>query len=518
MRRYRQPPPPPRSSLKLAGQVVGWILLGLLVAAGGVAGGAYLYAHETLNALGARSAEAIRTSKDRNVHRLPSPTGAATALVIGYDTREGSDARLGQQPRSDTIMLVRADPSNETLSLLSFPRDLVVSIYCHGSRLPYARDPRNRINAAWADCGEQGTLDTVAHLTKLAINYVITVDFHGFKLLVNKLHGVYTDVDHRYYIPANSGTSAIDLEPGYQKLDGGQALAYVRFRHTDSDLYRNARQQLFLDAFKDRLSSGFSLTALPGLIGAVKHSVEIVQAGGGAPSISTIQAYVGLGYHLPPGHLFRISIPNLSECGYLNAEECAKQSDIGSAVKKFMHPDPTQSQRANDRALGIKHTPQRAKTSIQPHQPAPPLQVHTFDPWPAIAQYQLHLPFRILAPRVLASGSNWTSMEPVRPFKPVPGHPELRELVLTFVTAAGNVYYSVVETNWPTAPILRHPTDKLRDKKTGRTFLLFTTSGNIHMIAFRRGKATYWLFNTLRDELSNTTMVAIARSLQPAGG
>jgi len=74
-----------------------------------------------------------------------------------------------------------------------------------------------------------------------------------------------------------------------------------------------------------------------------------------------------------------------------------------------------------------------------------------------------------------------------------------------------------VETNWTDAPILRRPTGKYRDKKTGRVFSLYTTSGNIHMIAFRKGGASYWVMNTLRDELSNETMLAIARGLRPLG-
>ena len=88
---------------------------------------------------------------------------------------------------------------------------------------------------------------------------------------------------------------------------------------------------------------------------------------------------------------------------------------------------------------------------------------------------------------------------------------------MTFVTGAGNVYYQVIETNWTDAPILRNPTGKIHDPKTGRRFNLYTTSGNIHMIAFHRGGATYWVVNTLRDELSNETMLAMARGLVPLG-
>src|SRR5258708_2856645 len=154
-------------------------------------------------------------------------------------------------------------------------------------------------------------------------------------------------IDHRYIntVGGPSGYAKIDLEPGYQKLDGQQALDFVRFRHTDSDLYRLARQQLFLEALKDRMATSLSITSLPGVIGALKSNVEMGRGGGGAPSLSEILAYAGLAYHLGGGDLFRVQIPNLTDCGYLNAQICTQQSDIQTAVSSFTHPDVTQPQR-----------------------------------------------------------------------------------------------------------------------------------------------------------------------------
>jgi len=627
MRRYRQPPPPRRSTGRLLAQVFGWMVLAVLVVATGAAGGLYLYGHETLAALAPKTKSAIASSKD--LHPIATPSEPATALVVGYDARAGVEAFGAKDSRSDTIMLVRADPTNNTLSLLSFPRDLQVPIYCNGSDTPIVTD---RINSAWTRCGERGTLDTVAHLTGLQINYLITVDFHGFKLLVNKVHGVYVDVDHRYYIPPNSGTAAIDLEPGYQKLDGQEALNFVRFRHTDSDLYRLARQQLFLDALKDRLASTLSPTDIPSLLGAVKQSVVVVKPGAGAPSISEIQSYAGLGYHLPPGHLFRNSIPNLVECGIQNAEVCTTPQDVQTAVQGFDHPDVTLPGRANAVALGRKpkapktapikpsqistlvlngttvlglardtsyklavagyHTVQlpasmlanapsqgyystyvyydavqpnaklaarELKEALGPHTlvaPMPPeigpfaeaagnplttIVVGTgFDgevsnpdshiaPTPVrqaplvrsdpgltlegLQSVRGRVPFRLYVPHVISSNSTLTSLEPLRVFKPAPYK---HEVVLTFVTGAGNVYWQVIETDWKDAPILRSPTGKYT-LKDGRKVDLFTTGGNVHMVVLRHGKATYWVVNTLRDELSNETMLAIARGLEPLG-
>jgi Ca2+-binding RTX toxin-like protein len=101
----------------------------------------------------------------------------------------------------------------------------------------------------------------------------------------------------------------------------------------------------------------------------------------------------------------------------------------------------------------------------------------------------------------------------VRAFKPVPFK---HELVVTFVTGAGNVYWQVIETDWNDAPILRRPTGKYT-LKDGRKVDLYTNGGHVHMVVLRRGKASYWVVNTLRDELSNETMLAIAKGLLPLG-
>jgi LCP family protein required for cell wall assembly len=633
MRRYRQPEPPRRTAMGTVWRALGWLLLAIVVVASGIAGGVYLYGHETLGALAAHSQQNIRASKDKNLHPIAAPSDPATALVVGYDQRRGADASTGQESRSDTLMLIRADPTNDTLSVLSFPRDLTVAIYCEGSDVPVAHD---RINSAWSRCGSQGTLDTVAHLTNLPINYLITVDFHGFKQLVNQMHGVYMTVDHRYLntVSGPSGYAKIDLHPGYQKLDGQESLDFVRFRHTDSDLYRLARQQLFLEALKDRLASSLSLLEIPRIIGAVKGNVEVVKPGAGAPTIKEIQSYAGLGYRLPAGHLFRNSIPNLVDCGYLNAEVCANPADITTAVQAFSHPDVTLPKRANASALGIKvkvpvtkdlkpsqistlvlngttvaglardtsfklavvgyqtkqlpvdgamtanapsatnysntvfydsvqpNAKQAAKqlaVTMGPHTdvkslapeiapyaqaagdpltvvvvgsafdgelvnpaahvaPTPTRQPPNVTPYPSLTEGQLRsvkakVPFRLMVPTVIAKNSGLTSEEPLRVFKPAP---HKHEAVLTFYTAGGNVYWQVIQTDWADAPILRKPTGTY-NLKDGRKLKLYTNGGAIHMAVLRRGKASYWVVNTLRDELSNETMLAIAKGLRPLG-
>ena len=83
------------------------------------------------------------------------------------------------------------------------------------------------------------------------------------------------------------------------------------------------------------------------------------------------------------------------------------------------------------------------------------------------------------------------------------------------MTGAGNVFWKVIQTNWKTRRS-SPPTGKYAPKD-GSTHHLFTTGGNIHMIVLYTARSTYWVVNTLRDELSNETMIAIAKGLQPLG-
>ena len=88
---------------------------------------------------------------------------------------------------------------------------------------------------------------------QLRVNHIVDVNFSGFIALVNQIHCVYSDIDHRYYNnTAYTGYSSINIQPGYQRLCGFRALQFVRFRHTDSDLVRNARQQDFIRWAKDQ--------------------------------------------------------------------------------------------------------------------------------------------------------------------------------------------------------------------------------------------------------------------------
>jgi LCP family protein required for cell wall assembly len=279
------------------------------------------------------------------LQNLPQANAPVTALVIGSDHRYTD----GSSPsRSDTFMLVRIDPKRHLVSLLSFPRDLWVPIPGFGS---------DRINAAFSDGAQlQGSsptklaLETVKNLTGLKINYVTVVDFRGFSDLVNNLGGVYIPVDE-YYLhtkatndasPISERYSVIDVKPGYQLLHGADALAFSRYRHTDSDFYRNARQQTFLRAFEQRAADrfhGISVTDLPdikNLLETVSRNVQI-GAHGGAPSWRTFVKYATLAPSLA-GHFVSARLEATTGMEGTASVVFATPDAIHRAVYQFTHP------------------------------------------------------------------------------------------------------------------------------------------------------------------------------------
>jgi LCP family protein required for cell wall assembly len=610
-----QPPPPRRSALAVVRKVLLVVVLLAIAIGAGVGGGLYLYFHQSVSAVQAHSKGVVRAEK--SLDAVPPADKAAIALVIGYDHR--ANTAKGTPSLSDTLMLIRADPVSKTISLLSFPRDLEVPIYC--SSTPSGTD---RINSAYSRCGEKGTVLTIKHLTGLPINYLITVNFHGFKEVVNKLGGVWMDVDRRYY-NKNVGTAAtnfanINLQPGYQRLDGQQALDFVRFRHTDSDLVRVARQQEFVQAFKDQVANSFSFTKIPGIVSAITHNVEVGEGGKRLVGGSQVLSYAKFGFQLPHGHLFQDRFSNV----VCNITCTASQSDIDAAVQQFTNPDVSSAKTANAVALGKKVKPKTlppSKVSLtvlngngQPGAAAntsyllaqrgyrtmvPPNNLdanlpndgrvfHTkiyYDPNQAGSKAAAKALQQVMQPAdveklprtpsllaldpgsmlMVVVGTAFSGDIPELPQKRVPkrqipnvradsapGHELLDDLakkvpfplevptvlekssypdeqygdtpvrlytivghhkaVRMVFRMGGGQYWGIQETDWNDAPALHDKS--FRHTLGGRDFDLYYSGSQLHMIVLRAHGATYWVMNTLLNDMSNETMLHIAQGLK----
>lgn len=182
----------------------------------------------------------------------PPAGGAINVLVLGNDHRPGET----EVPRTDVIMLIRVDPQQERIVLLSLVRDLWVDIPGYGY---------DRINAAYRT-GEiygapgSGLLTarrTVSNLLGVPIDYVVMVDFQGFIGLIDTLGGITVDVEKELYDDAfptmDYGYQVAHFVPGPEQMDGNRALMYSRIRHPDSDFMRIRRQQAVAVAVGARL-------------------------------------------------------------------------------------------------------------------------------------------------------------------------------------------------------------------------------------------------------------------------
>jgi LCP family protein required for cell wall assembly len=214
------------------------------------------------------------------------PGKPQTVLLIGSDKRAKGARDHEAGSRSDTMIMMRLDASKDSIALMSLPRDLKVRIPGNGT---------NKLNAAYSIGGTRLLLKTVKEVTGLPINHVINVDFRGFRDAVDEIGCVYTDVDRRYFND-NSNPSdqyaTIDIDPGYQKLCGKNALDYVRYRHTDTDIVRAARQQDFLRQAKGQVGTGKLISKEAKLIKVVSKYTRSDIHGRGAV-ISLLQLAVG---------------------------------------------------------------------------------------------------------------------------------------------------------------------------------------------------------------------------------
>jgi LCP family protein required for cell wall assembly len=186
-------------------------------------------------------------------------SNASNILVLGADA--GSKSRQGTQGRSDTIILIRTDPDNHKIALLSIPRDLRVEIPRHGTQ---------KINAAYAFGGPTLAVKTVERVTGLRMNHVVVVDFSTFGEVVDALGGVTINVPHpilsnKFECPRHTQAQCARwpgwrFRKGPQEMNGRTALIYSRIREnkldpSESDFTRGERQQAVIQAMADKTTS-----------------------------------------------------------------------------------------------------------------------------------------------------------------------------------------------------------------------------------------------------------------------
>ena len=186
---------------------------------------------------------------------------------------------LGQsQNLTDTIILASYDPKTQEAALLSIPRDTFV-----GDDPAYAT-AWDKINAIY-QTGPENTLAEVRELTGVNVQYYLKVDTEALKALVDEIGGVYFDVPIDMYYTDRNQNLYIDLEAGYQLLDGDKAEQVVRFRHNSDgttypyeyggeDLGRMKTQRAFLTALIEQCLGKMDINTILSFLDIMEKYVE----------------------------------------------------------------------------------------------------------------------------------------------------------------------------------------------------------------------------------------------------
>lgn len=187
------------------------------------------------------------------------PEGPLTFVLMGTDAEEGGAAR------SDSLMVAYLPADRQHLYLVSFTRDMWVTIPGHG---------KAKINAAYSLGGPALTIQTLESLLNVRMDHAAQIDFDGFIYLTTVLGGVTVYNEHA------SSTAGFTFPVGWITISGEQALVYCRERKTlpNGDLDRAKRQRDVVSAIVDKLTSPSVIAnpiTLNKLVGEVAHVVTV---------------------------------------------------------------------------------------------------------------------------------------------------------------------------------------------------------------------------------------------------
>ncbi|GAA1773156.1 MULTISPECIES: LCP family protein [Streptomonospora] len=205
--------------------------------------------------------------------------GALNIMVIGSDIRTGENAKYGEAEgaRPDSLIIAHISPNKGRATLVNLPRDLLVDLpacEANGDK-PGMAAQRAMINTPMSLGGIQCQWKAVEHITGIHIDHFVSVDFTGFKGIVDSLGGVRMCIPE----PIDDEKAKLHLEAGEQVLEGEEALGYMRSRYGQgdgTDLSRIKRQQEFLGAMLNQVMSGKVLSSpsnLTSFLGSVTETM-----------------------------------------------------------------------------------------------------------------------------------------------------------------------------------------------------------------------------------------------------
>ncbi len=438
------------------------------------------------------------------------PGGPRTLLVLGSDRRakNSRDGLMGMEPHSDTIVLVRLDPKRHRIAVLSLPRDLAVTIPGHADGV--------KINQAYDEGGAALTLKTVKNLFAPAaggdfkVNGVVDVNFKGFQEAVNYVKGVYVDVDRKYYNPEGTGYAAIDIEAGYQRLVGSDALEYVRYRHGDSDLYRNARQQDFM-----RQATGQRSVRELTTIGDAKKLFGILQQyfsfDKNFTSRRNLAGMLKTAVNFAMNHTV---VNQIQFRGVVDSDDPTVDTRLFISpenLDKVYNDFMTGTRSTNPDRSDIATTQKKSEAKATAKLSGMVSGRRAGEDMAVLTAKKMKMPFYF--PDTITSRSQYVSGTP-RVYK-IEDENGKRHNAYRITAAVGEPgeYWGVQGLTWRDPPILASP-DRVRKLKNGRTLLLYYDGSKLVRVAWKTPRAAYWISNTIGRKVSNARMLAMAASLR----
>ena len=442
--------------------------------------------------------------------------GSETFLVLGTDRREGSVDAIDRTnpPHSDTILLVRFDPAQGQTSVLSIPRDLMVNITTPSGQV-YGNE---KINAAYTIGsklgGTRGGMLLAAETIKkevfpgLTLNAIVDVNFKGFIRVVDSLGCAYVNVDHHYFNQnvgsAETNYTSINLQPGYQKLCYENALDYVRYRHTDSDFVRVARQQDFLRSLREQASP--EISQIDTVAKAVGHAIAST-VHGSAKELLKLAKLIAFSQTKPLRQV-RFTTTNVNATfnggSYVTSTPTLEQETLdrflnGHETLNVGSPKPSSS-----------HSSKHSKhSSGGPSARSLNLFPTSLPSESEAVKAAVNIPFHVLYPS-LQTGQAEQQMVRAYTLPDQSGRIHHAYVVVWQQNILGG-YYDFQGTDWLSPPLFAHNHSQGID---GRIYKIVDDGSHIHVVGWRSGKVLYWVTNTLLEELSNSQMLAIARSAQ----
>ena len=503
-------------------------VLGLVVVIAGVVGGYYLWLDAKVSEANERVPDDVWgvLSDDSATQPVAESPEAMNILLLGSDTRGTGDSRsvaaerlhaeADEDPesaafkgtRSDTLILLHVDPTNDYLSALSLPRDLRVEVEgYYGHR---------KLNFAYAMGGPALTIKTVQQVTGVDIDHYIEVDFRCFGEMLDELGGAYVEVDRRYHYDGTA-YEKIDLQPGYQLLGIEDALDYVRYRHDrNADFGRMERQQRFLSAVRQQ-AMGWDLGfKLPGLVGTFFDYV--------ATDMQT-NDFLDLawwGIKLDGDHIRQVVLRGRYRLSDGASLVYCTDAEIEAAAHSLLTPPWAEAETATASEASTTTTVASTTTTTEAvpdsFPQADPSTIPDSAAWQKVAR---EVPFAVEAP---AWVSRYYKLAPCKGtyayvYKIRVGTGMIPALVMLYQhggvgTSGGpkfvEEYINVTETTWLDAPAACPGREVTYN---GTIFTIVGSAGRVERVWWKKEGVLYWVSNSLSSVATEAQLLGMAKSM-----